>query len=195
MGAHPGSRGSSAAWPRRSTPASRRCASRRRPRAPRRASIPARRPSSASTSTARPMKRPIEILRVDNDSVRRQQLDKLGEAPKGERDEAKVQASLLPRSPRARAAAATCSRFLIDAARATWPPSARFPMPWRKCSAATRRKSAPSRASTNGRRASAMEGSARKSRRWSTPSPKTTAGARACSLPRSARTAMTGARR
>ena len=35
----------------------------------------------------------IEILRVDNDSVRRQQLDKLARL-RGERDEAKVQAAL-----------------------------------------------------------------------------------------------------
>ena len=43
-----------AAWPRRSPPAFPRCASRRRPPAPRRASTPARRPSSASTSTGSP---------------------------------------------------------------------------------------------------------------------------------------------
>jgi methylmalonyl-CoA mutase len=40
-----------AAWPRRSRPASRRCASRRPPRAPRRASTPASSRSSASTAT------------------------------------------------------------------------------------------------------------------------------------------------
>jgi methylmalonyl-CoA mutase len=73
-GAHIRRSKSSAAWPKPSKPASRRCGSRKPPRAPRRASTAARRPSSASTSSSR-NEQPNRHSEGRQHKVREQQLE------------------------------------------------------------------------------------------------------------------------
>ena len=131
-----------AAWPPRSSRASPRCGSRRRRPAPRRGSTPAPSRSSASTPTGSPQEDRLDVLRVDNDDVYRQQVAKL-ERLRAERDDREVDRALeaLTRggrdATRGRASRATCSPS------PSTPPaprrrSARSPAPWRRCTAATR---------------------------------------------------------
>ena len=77
-----------AAWPRRSSTACPSCASKRRRRARRRASIRASQ-SVIGVNKFRPQsERPIDVLKVDNASVRAQQIEKLRRL-RAERDEAR----------------------------------------------------------------------------------------------------------
>ena len=96
--------------------------------------------------------RAIEVRKVDNSAVRQMQIDKLTQL-KAERDPQKVAGDARTRSPAPpRAAMAIClpSPSTPRAPRRRW---ARFPLRWKKCSAAIARKSGRSRAFTNGRRA------------------------------------------
>ena len=75
-----------AAWPRPSSRASPSCASRRPPPAPRRASTPAPRQVIGVNTYRLPAEDPLEVRRVDNDDVYRQQVAKL-ERLRAERDD------------------------------------------------------------------------------------------------------------
>ena len=98
----------------------------------------------------------IEVLKVDNSSVRAQQLAKL-ERLRAERDQAACDDALAALTAAARASAdgtrgagaraRTCSSCRSTPPGPT-PPSARSAPPWRRCSAATRRRSVRSPACT-----------------------------------------------
>ena len=92
-----------AAWPRPSSRASPRCASRRRPPAPRRASTPATQKVIGVNTYRLAAEDKLDVLRVDNDDVYRQQIAKL-ERLRAERDDDDVRRALeaLTRSRRAR---------------------------------------------------------------------------------------------
>ncbi len=141
----------------------------------------------------------IEVLKVENSRVRAEQLAKL-EQLRAERDEAATQAALaeLTRAagvhgPPARTGwATTCWRW-PSTPPGRRPPSVRSPMRWRRCTAGTRPRSAPSPGSTATR--SGRPGTWLPQRIWSRSSPRPTAAARASWSPRWARTATTAARR
>ena len=135
---------------------------------------------------------PIDVLEVDNVEVRRRQLLRLDEL-KRTRDADAVRASLDAlthvRRDRRREPAGSGGRPRPARAR-RW---ARSPTRSRRCSAATRRRTAPSPGSTR-RRASPTR-SSRRPGRWPRPSPHRRDGRSGFSSPRWARTATTAAPR
>ena len=134
-----------AAWPRRSSRASPRCASRRRPPAPRRASTPGAQKVIGVNTYRLAAEDKLDVLRVDNDDVYRQQVAKL-ERLRAERDDDDVR-RCAGRADRARPSAArsaaapwraTCSRS-PSTRPAPRRRSGRSPTRWRRSTAATRR--------------------------------------------------------
>ena len=95
LGPHPARPSRPAAWPRPSSRASPRCASRRPPPAPRRASTPAPQQVIGVNTYRLAAEDELDVLRVDNDDVYRQQIAKL-ERLRAERDDDDV----TPRSAR-----------------------------------------------------------------------------------------------
>ena len=131
-------------------PACRNCGSKRPPPRPRRASTAAGRPSSASTNTSPIGETPIDVLKVENASVRAQQIAKL-ERLKAERDPGR-------RGARARRSRGRRQRQAAIFSRSPSPPpaprrrSARFRSRSKRCSAATAPTSRRFPASTGERR-------------------------------------------
>ena len=102
---------------------------------------------------------PIDILKVENSTVRRLQIDKLKRL-RGERNQKDVDAALAALTRAAGGRTAICSRSR-STRRARKQPSAKFPTRWKRCSAATAPRSSPSPASTSGRRPRCPTGSRR----------------------------------
>ena len=143
----------------------------------------------------------IDVLKVDNTAVRAQQLAKL-ERLRAERDQAACDDALARLTAAARASADGTRGPGLDAEpaqavdrRRPGPRarSARSAPPWRRCSAATPRRSVRSPACTATR--SARRPTWPRCAPSSTRSPRPRAGGRASSSPRWARTATTAARR
>ncbi len=107
----------SAAWPRPSSRACRSGASRRPPPAPRRASIPAARPSSASTCSTPNVERELNVLKVDASEVRAMQIEKLKRL-RAERDEAEDPGGARGADGGRARAPPTCCSSRVEAARA-----------------------------------------------------------------------------
>ena len=183
----------SAAWPRRSRPASPNCASRKRRRAPRRASTPASR-SVIGVNKFRPqVERPIDVLKVDNASVRAQQIEKLRASAR--RTRRGGDAGRAARADRGRARGRQSAGALRSRRRAPRRRSARFRWRWRRRSGAMSPRSARSPASTRREAGSGVERDRARAGDDPSLSPRTRAGGRAFSSPRSGRTAMIAARR
>ena len=93
LGAHPARPRRPAAWPRPSSRASPRCASRRPPPAPRPASTPGAQTVIGVNTYRLAAEDPLDVLKVDNDDVYRQQIAKL-ERLRAERDDDEVRRAL-----------------------------------------------------------------------------------------------------
>ena len=138
-----------AAWPRRSRPASPRCASRRPPRA--------RRPDRHRHADHRRRQQvPGHRRGPDRGAEGRQQgrarePDRQARAPQGASAIRPPSPQHWPRSPRRRARAQATCWSGRSRRRGPRPPSARYPTPWRRCGAATAPRRGRCRASTRRR--------------------------------------------
>ena len=127
----------SAAWPRRSRRACPRCASRRRRRARRRASIPAQQVLVGVNKYRPESDDAIDVLKIDNAEVRRRQIAKLQQLQGHARRRRRGRRARRADRSAARATA-ICSNSRSSAARAR-PRSARSRSRWKRPSAATSR--------------------------------------------------------
>jgi len=100
---------------------------------------------------------PIDVLKVENSTVRRLQIDKLARL-RSERNQKDVDAALAALTRSAGTATATFWRWR-STPRAPRPRSAKFPSDGERCSGGTAPKSNPSPASTSGRRPPCPTGS------------------------------------
>ena len=137
---------------------------------------------------------PLEVLRVDNDDVYRQQVAKL-ERLRAERDDDDVRRSL--EALTAIALGETAANLLELAVAAAGPRRrwARCRTRWRRCGDGTAPRSVPSRECSRTRRAAVATSSSSRSSRPPRSSSRQQVGGPASSSPRWARTATTAARR